>query len=81
MSKIKDKIIKILGGVPKEVFNKETEIAHKQGAACAYRTIKDYMINYKIVSNDNYILVSKTSVYIHDLYENTMQDIHKLQNS
>lgn len=81
MRKIKDKIIKMLGGVPRKEFAKEIEIAHKQGAACAYRTIKDFMINYKIASNNDYTSVAKTYVYVHDLYENTMQDIHKLQNS
>ena len=81
MGKIKDKIIKMLGGVPHKEFIKEIEIAHKQGAACAYSTIKDFMINYKIVSNDDYASLSKTHVYIHYLYENTMQDIYKLQNS
>lgn len=82
MRKIKDKIIKMLGGVPKEVFNKEIEIAHKQGAACAYRAIKDYMINHRIGNNEDcFTLVSKINVYIHDMYENMLQDIHKLQNS
>lgn len=82
MRKIKDKIIKMLGGVPKEVFNKEIEIAHKQGAACAYRAIKDYMINHRIGHNEDcFTLVSKINVYIHDMYENMLQDIHILQNN
>lgn len=82
MRKIKDKIIKMLGGVPKEEFIKEIEIAHKQGAACAYRAIKDYVITCKIDNaNDCFAILSKLHVYIHDMYENMLQDIHKLQNS
>lgn len=71
----------MLGGVPKKEFTKEIEIAHKQGAACAYGAIRDFMINYKNVSNEDYFtFLSKLHVYIHDMYENVLQDIHKLQN-
>lgn len=71
----------MLGGIPHKEFIKEIEIAHKQGAACAYGTIKEYMIIHRVSpNNDCTTLVSKTFVYIHDLYEKTMQDIYKLQN-
>lgn len=82
MRKIKDKIIKMLGGVPKKEFTKEVQIANKQGAACAYRTIKDYVITCKIDNaNDCFAILSKLHVYIHDRYESVVQDIYILQNS
>ena len=79
MRKIKDKIIKMLGGIPKKEFTKEIEIAYKQGEACAYRTIKDCVITCKIDNiNDCFTILLKLHVYIHDMYESALQDIHKL---
>lgn len=82
MRKIKDKIIKMLGGVPKKEFAKEIEIAHKQGAACGYSTIEEYIINHRYgFNNECSTLLSSTRLYINKMYRKAMNEIHELKNS
>lgn len=72
----------MLGGVPKEFFNKEIEIAHKQGAACGYSTIEEYIINHKHeLNNECSTLLSNTRFYINKMYRKAINEIHELQNS
>ena len=82
MGKIKDKIIKMLGGVPKKGFIKEIEIAHKQGALCGNSTVEEYIINHKHeLNNECSTLLSKTRFYINKMYRKAITEIHELTNS
>lgn len=70
MRKIRNKIIKILGGIPLDLHKHELEVAELEGALRAYRNMFNYIKqqeNYPTI--DYSLLWLKIKSYVADLYD------------
>lgn len=81
MKKIKNKIIKMLGGITLEEHTKEMEIAFLKGKQARCIDIETYIINnYAHTSKRDYgKLILNTFTYVYDIYNETKLKIMDLK--